>query len=167
MRVCVGLIMLAVLSPGFLVSYWSTGVWDISSGIGPCLPLAGGLCKFYANAGGKRPIQRSQIHRETVPLRILNMNIMYLCPHFFLSVWSMTKRCHLFELTLEKRKVRSFNESTNLWNAKLGRPHCGFSLAAQIFHSDIYTTLNGAVTLRWIPKLKRQKTYMVLWAFLS
>jgi hypothetical protein len=32
-------------------------VWEISSGIGPCFPLAGGLCKFYANAGGKRPIQ--------------------------------------------------------------------------------------------------------------
>jgi hypothetical protein len=25
-------------------------VWDISSGIGPYFPLAGGLCKFYANA---------------------------------------------------------------------------------------------------------------------
>jgi hypothetical protein len=33
-------------------------VWDIFSGIGPCFPLAGGLCKFYANAGGKQPIQR-------------------------------------------------------------------------------------------------------------
>jgi hypothetical protein len=33
-------------------------VWDISSGIGPCFPLAGGLCKFYANVGGKQPIQR-------------------------------------------------------------------------------------------------------------
>jgi hypothetical protein len=27
-----------------------------SSGIGPCFPLAGGLCKFYANARGQ--IQR-------------------------------------------------------------------------------------------------------------
>jgi hypothetical protein len=26
--------------------------------IGPCFPLAGGLCKFYANAGGTQPIQR-------------------------------------------------------------------------------------------------------------
>jgi hypothetical protein len=25
-------------------------VWDISSGIGICFPLAGGLCKLYANA---------------------------------------------------------------------------------------------------------------------
>jgi hypothetical protein len=33
-------------------------VWDISSGIGPCFPLAGGLCKFYANVGGKQPMQR-------------------------------------------------------------------------------------------------------------
>jgi hypothetical protein len=32
-------------------------VWEISSGIGPCFPLAGGLCIFYANAAGKRPIQ--------------------------------------------------------------------------------------------------------------
>jgi hypothetical protein len=32
-------------------------VWNISSGIGPWFPLAGGLRKFYANAGGKRPIQ--------------------------------------------------------------------------------------------------------------
>jgi hypothetical protein len=27
-------------------------VWYISSGIGPCFPLAGRLCKFYANDGG-------------------------------------------------------------------------------------------------------------------
>jgi hypothetical protein len=27
-------------------------------GIGPCFPLAGGLCKLYANAGGKQQIQR-------------------------------------------------------------------------------------------------------------
>jgi hypothetical protein len=32
-------------------------VWHISSGIGPCYPLAEGLCKFYANARGKQPIQ--------------------------------------------------------------------------------------------------------------
>jgi hypothetical protein len=32
--------------------------WDISLGISPCFPLAGGFCKFYANAGGKRPKQR-------------------------------------------------------------------------------------------------------------
>jgi hypothetical protein len=38
-----------------------SGVWVISSGIGPCFPLAGGLCKFYANTGGKRPIQRQPL----------------------------------------------------------------------------------------------------------
>jgi hypothetical protein len=27
----------------------------------PCFPLAGGSCKFYANAGGKRPIQRQPV----------------------------------------------------------------------------------------------------------
>ncbi len=30
-----------------------SGVGDISSGISPCFPLAGGLCKLFANAGGK------------------------------------------------------------------------------------------------------------------
>jgi hypothetical protein len=36
--------------------------WDISSAIGPCFPLAEGLCnKFYANTGGKRPIQRQPL----------------------------------------------------------------------------------------------------------
>jgi hypothetical protein len=29
-------------------------------GLGHFFPLVGGLCKFYANAGGKRPIQRQQ-----------------------------------------------------------------------------------------------------------
>ncbi len=36
-------------------------LWDISLGIGPCFALAGGLCKFYANNGGKRPIQRQPL----------------------------------------------------------------------------------------------------------
>ncbi len=36
-------------------------VWDTSSGIGPCFPLAGGLCKFYANARSKRQIQRQPL----------------------------------------------------------------------------------------------------------
>jgi hypothetical protein len=48
MRVYVGL-MLRVLSSGFFpVSYCSAGLGRFSSG----------LCKFYANAGGKQPIQR-------------------------------------------------------------------------------------------------------------
>jgi hypothetical protein len=33
-------------------------VREISSSIGPCFPLAGGLYKIYASAGGKQPIQR-------------------------------------------------------------------------------------------------------------
>jgi hypothetical protein len=33
-------------------------IWKISSGIGPFFPLAGGLCKFYAEAGGRQQIQR-------------------------------------------------------------------------------------------------------------
>jgi hypothetical protein len=36
-------------------------VWENSSGIGSCFPLAGGLCKFKANARGKRPIQRQPL----------------------------------------------------------------------------------------------------------
>ena len=32
---------------------------------------------------------------------------------------------------------------------KLGRPHCGFFLAAQIFHSDIFTTLMKVQTCEW------------------
>jgi hypothetical protein len=47
--------MLSARFPCFLLV---SRVWDISSGIGPCFPLAGGLCKFYASAGGKQPIQR-------------------------------------------------------------------------------------------------------------
>jgi hypothetical protein len=31
-------------------------IWQISSGIGPFFPFSGGLCKFYANAGGKQQI---------------------------------------------------------------------------------------------------------------
>jgi hypothetical protein len=36
-------------------------VWDISSGSGPFFPLAEELYKFYANAGGKRSIQRQPL----------------------------------------------------------------------------------------------------------
>jgi hypothetical protein len=51
-------------------------VWDISSGIGSYFPLAGGLCKFYVNAGGKRPIQRQpllvQYKQQANPLLSMN-----------------------------------------------------------------------------------------------
>jgi hypothetical protein len=54
MRVYIGLIMLAACTysrfPCFLLV---SRVWEISSGIGPCFPLVGGLCKLYANAGEK------------------------------------------------------------------------------------------------------------------
>jgi hypothetical protein len=60
--------------PCFSLVGW---VWDFSSGIVPCFPLAGGLCKFYANAGGKRPIERQpllvQYKHQAKPL--LSMNI--------------------------------------------------------------------------------------------
>jgi hypothetical protein len=47
-------------------------VWDISSGIGPCFPLAGGLCKFYANAGGKLQIQRHTLLSMQENKKVLN-----------------------------------------------------------------------------------------------
>jgi hypothetical protein len=53
-----------------------SSVWDISSGIVPCFPLAGGLCKFYGSAGGKRPIQRQlllvQYKQQANPLLSMN-----------------------------------------------------------------------------------------------
>jgi hypothetical protein len=46
--------------------------WDISSGIGPCFPLAGGLCIFYAYARGKQPMQRQlllvQYKQQAIPI---------------------------------------------------------------------------------------------------
>jgi hypothetical protein len=54
MRVYIGLLMLAMGTyarfPCFLLV---SRVRDISSGIGPCFPLAGALSKLYANDGGK------------------------------------------------------------------------------------------------------------------
>jgi hypothetical protein len=50
--------------------------WDISPGTGHCFSLAGGLCKFYANAGGKRPIERQpllvQYKQQANPLLSMN-----------------------------------------------------------------------------------------------
>jgi hypothetical protein len=61
-QVYVGLIMLAACSysrfPCFLLA---SRVWEISSYIGLCFLSAGGLCQFYANFGGKRPIQRQPL----------------------------------------------------------------------------------------------------------
>jgi hypothetical protein len=51
-------------------------IWDISSSIGPCFPLAKKLCKFYADAGGKQPIQRQpllvQYKQQANPLLSMN-----------------------------------------------------------------------------------------------
>jgi hypothetical protein len=48
----------------------------MSSGISPCFPLAGVLCKFYANAGGKQQIQRQlllvQCKQQANPLLSMN-----------------------------------------------------------------------------------------------
>jgi hypothetical protein len=49
------------LSLGFRAFLLASRVWDIFSGIGPCFPLGGGLCKFFANVGEKRPIQRQPL----------------------------------------------------------------------------------------------------------
>jgi hypothetical protein len=48
-------------SPGFFTSYWSAGFVRFPSEISPCFPLAGGLCKFNANTGGKHPIQHQPL----------------------------------------------------------------------------------------------------------
>jgi hypothetical protein len=44
--------------------------------IGPCFPLAGGLRKFYTNAGGRQPIQRQpllvQYKQQANPLLSMN-----------------------------------------------------------------------------------------------
>jgi hypothetical protein len=53
-----------------------SGVWDISPGIGLCFALAGGLCKFYANARGKLTIQRQPLYvqykQQANPLLSMN-----------------------------------------------------------------------------------------------
>jgi hypothetical protein len=47
---------------------------DISSCIGQCFPLAGGLCKFYANAGGKRQIQCQPMQYKQQANPLLSMH---------------------------------------------------------------------------------------------
>jgi hypothetical protein len=46
------------------------------SGIGPFFPLTGGLCKFYANAGGKQQIEHQlllvQNKQQANPLLSMN-----------------------------------------------------------------------------------------------
>jgi hypothetical protein len=58
-------------------------VWDISSGIGPCFPLAGGLCKSYANAGRKQPMQRQlllvQYKQQANPKKFINTQLYSIC----------------------------------------------------------------------------------------
>ncbi len=40
-------------------------VWQISSSIGPCFPLSGGLCKFYAYVGGKHQYSANHFQCNT------------------------------------------------------------------------------------------------------
>ena len=50
MRVCASLIILAACTLSRFSCFWLVSmVSGISSGISHCFPLAGGLCKFYAN----------------------------------------------------------------------------------------------------------------------
>jgi hypothetical protein len=60
---------------GFLVSYWSAGFGTFHHHA-PCFPLAGGLCKFYAIAGGKRAVQRQPllVHYKQPANSHLSMN---------------------------------------------------------------------------------------------
>jgi hypothetical protein len=56
-------------------------VWDILSGIDACFPLAEGLCKFYANGGGKQPKQRQlflvQYKQQANPLLSIHITQLY------------------------------------------------------------------------------------------
>jgi hypothetical protein len=51
-------------------------VWDISLGVCPCFPLARDLCKFYANAGEKQPMQRQllSVHYKQQVNSLLSMH---------------------------------------------------------------------------------------------
>jgi hypothetical protein len=79
MRVRVGLIMLAAYTksrfPCFLLV---SRVWEISLGITPCFLMAGGLCKFYANAVRKLRIQRQPLlvpcEQQANPVLTMNNN---------------------------------------------------------------------------------------------
>jgi hypothetical protein len=59
-------------------------VWDISLGIGPPFPLAGGLCKLYANAGGKLQIQSQSlsVHKKQQAYPLI---LMYNCTQVLIS----------------------------------------------------------------------------------
>jgi hypothetical protein len=77
MRVYVGLVMLAAC-PGFLGSYWSArfGTFSQESALASHWLEPRELCKFYADAGGKQPIQRQpllvQYKQQANPLLSMN-----------------------------------------------------------------------------------------------
>ncbi len=62
-----------MLSPGFLASYWSEGFGTfLQVSTLASIWMDGGLCTFYANAGGKQPITApttlSAIKQQANPL---------------------------------------------------------------------------------------------------
>jgi hypothetical protein len=58
--------------------------WDISSGIGPCFQLAGLLCKFYTNRGGKLPIH---VQRQTLLVQYKQQANPLLSMHNYTHLW--------------------------------------------------------------------------------
>ncbi len=60
-RVYVGNVGVVYIVQASLLLIGQLGLAHHSTGIGPCFPLAGGLWKFYATAGGNRPTQRQQL----------------------------------------------------------------------------------------------------------
>jgi hypothetical protein len=83
-------------------------------GIGPCFPLAGGLCKLYANAGGKRPIHSQpllvQYKHQANPL----LSMHYYTP-LVISRKDKNKKVTLLierKLTLTRRKYVNGSENS-------------------------------------------------------
>ena len=85
-----------------------------SSDVGPCFPLAGGLCKFYANAGGKRPIQRQplllQYKQQANPL--LSMNNY--------TPLVISRNDNNKQLTLISQRKLALTEKIRKWLCKFG-----------------------------------------------
>ena len=95
-----------------------SGVWDISSGISPRLPLAGWLCSRYADAGGEWPIQRQPLlvqHKQQANL--------YLSMHNYTPlVMSRTDKKKQLTLLSQRKlalNVRNMYLALYIWSINL------------------------------------------------
>ncbi len=76
-------------------------VWDISSGIGPCFPLAGGLCKFYAptlKENDQYSANHSQCDTSSKPIHFYQCTIII---HLRLAAMTKNKQITLKGLSHE------------------------------------------------------------------